>query len=82
MEACICSRVGMEVESAIDEMTAEARGSSGLVLSEGWDLGFEGDGCMALVVSARMAFWDFLVPKARPRFERADRACRWMGVLV
>ena len=32
---------------------------------------------MAFSVRARMAFWDFLVPKARPREVRAER--RWRG---
>lgn len=30
---------------------------------------------MAFSVRARMAFWDFLVPKARPRVVRAERRC-------
>ncbi len=33
----------------------------------------EGEAWIALAVRARMAFWDFLVPKARPRVERAER---------
>jgi len=63
-----------EAESAIEETTAEARGSSWLLLSgESCVFDFEGDGWIALAVKARMAFWDFFVPKARPRFERAER---------
>ena len=51
--------------------TALARGSSAASLELGRRL--EGEGVMAFSVRARMAFWDFLVPKVSPRVERAER---------
>ena len=35
----------------------------------------EGEAWIALAVRDRMAFWDFFVPKARPRLLRAERYC-------
>ena len=61
------------MEAAIEETTAEANGSR---LGEYWFWDFlEGEGWIALAVRARMAFCDFLVPKARPNSERAESAC-------
>jgi hypothetical protein len=37
------------------------------------DFDLEGEAWIALAVRARMAFWDFLVLKARPSVERAER---------
>ena len=63
-----------EVEAAIEETTAKARGSRA---EEDWVpvLDLEGEDWIALAVRARMAFWDFFVPKARPNSERAERVC-------
>ena len=63
-----------EVEAVIEETTAEARGPKA---EEDWVpvLDLEGEVWIALAVRARMAFWDFFVPKARPNSERAERAC-------
>ena len=55
----------------MDSMTAEARGSSdGLPDEVCEDL--LGEAWMAFSVRERIAFWDFLVPKARPRAVRAE----------
>ena len=63
-----------EVEAAIEETTAEVRESRA---EEDWVpvLDLEGEGWIALAVRARMAFWDFFVPKARPNSERAESVC-------
>ena len=64
-----------DVDAAIEETTAEAIGSS--VGFEGsLDLDLEGEAWIALAVRERMAFWDFFVPKARPRLLRAERYYR------
>ena len=62
----------MEEDAAIDETTAEARGSS-VVDDWSFDLDLDGDAWIALAVTARMAFCAFFVPKARPRLLRAER---------
>ena len=50
---------------------AEASGSSVGLSGEACE-DFAGEAWMAFSVSKRMAFWDFLVPKARPRAVRAE----------
>lgn len=67
--------MGMEVVAAMEETTAEAIGSSvAFVWPAVRRLAFNGD--IAFFVSASIAFWDFLVPKVRPRVLRAERLCR------
>jgi len=66
------------ISAVVDAMlstTALARGSSFVLLfwDEDLDAAFEGE--MAFSVRARMALRDFLVPKVRPRVERAERVC-------
>lgn len=76
ISACISSRVGISaVVDAMLSTTALARGSSFVLLfwDEDLDAAFEGE--MAFSVRARMALRDFLVPKVRPRVERAERVC-------
>ena len=58
---------------AIESTTAAATGSRGRL--PGVDEDLVGSEVMAFSVRARIAFWDFLVPKARPRFVRAERRC-------
>ena len=60
--------------AAIEETTAEAIGSS-IGFEGSLDLDLEGEAWIALAVRDRMAFWDFFVPKARPRLLRAERCC-------
>ena len=65
-----------DVVLAMESITAAARGSSGW-LEEGVEAvplrALRGE--MAFSVSARMAFWDFLVPKERPRVAREESCC-------
>ena len=62
------------MDAAIEEMTTEARGSS-VEFDWSLELDLEGEAWIALAVRDRMAFWDFFVPKARPRLLRAERYC-------
>ena len=68
------------MDAAIEETTAEAIGSS-MVFVWSLELDLEGEAWIALAVRDRMAFWDFFVPKARPRLLRAERYCG-VGKLV
>ncbi len=65
------------VGSAMEETMASARGSRLGLLGEALDwcsrAGFEGVDWITFVVSAWIAFWDFLVPKVRPRVFLAER---------
>lgn len=60
------------MDAAIEETTADARGSR---MEFDWSLepDLEGEALIALAVRDLMAFWDFFVPKARPRLLRAER---------
>ena len=62
------------MDAAIEETTAEATGSS-VEFDWSLELDLEGDAWIAFAVRDRMAFWDFFVPKARPRLLRAERYC-------
>jgi len=53
-------------------MTADARGSRADLPGKACEDFLVGEAWMAFSVIERMAFWDFLVPKVRPRVERAD----------
>lgn len=79
LSMAVCSEACEAVVAVVGAMvakTAAAMGSSG-VRVEGVVRGRgRGKGVrMAFSVRARMAFWDFLVPKARPRVVRVEGWC-------
>lgn len=74
--------VGMGFEARVVAMGfagVDGGGAEGMAERTAWatasaEVGFL-DGDMALVVWDWIAFWDFLVPKARPRAVRVDFCC-------
>lgn len=84
MSMAVCSEACEAMVAVVGAMvakTAAAMGSSG-VGAVGVDgvVGGRGNGVrMAFSVRARMAFLDFLVPKARPRVVRVEGCCEARG---